>query len=135
VTDLPEFLRQAWSDIDNGGNIAALDKYFAPHYVRHGRKDWSREQFRELLAELYAGFPDLRQVTFDAIHEGDRVAYRWESEGTHLGPYLGALPTGRKIQAKGITITRFENGLIVEDWASWNELSVLHDIGIMPIDR
>ncbi|MFC7766345.1 ester cyclase [Leucobacter soli] len=97
--------------------------------------DQTLEDFKRILNGLHSGFPDLRSEVVDIVEEGDRVAYRWVSTGTHLGDYLGAPPTGRTVTASGITISRFENGRIVEDWASWNEVSVLHSIGVLPIDR
>ena len=133
--DLKDILARAWGEVDDRKDVDCLDEYFAPGFVRHGRKDYSREDFKNLVRELYVGFPDLQRITLDMVQEGDQVAYRWETEGTHLGPFQGALATGRRIRAHGITISRFENGLIVEDWASWNELSLLHDLGILPIDR
>ena len=133
--NLKDILARAWGEVDDRKDVDCLDEYFAPGFVRHGRKDYSREDFKNLVRELYVGFPDLQRITLDMVQEGDRVAYRWQTEGTHLGSFQGALATGRHIRAHGITISRFENGLIVEDWASWNELSLLHDLGILPIDR
>lgn len=132
---LKQILVDAWTAIDDDGRPEAIEEFFAPDFVRHGSKDWTREEFKELLVDLRTGFPDMRRVTLDTVQEGDRVAYRWESRGTHLGPYQGVLPTGRVITARGIAISRFEGDKIVEDWTSWNELSVLHDLQILPIDR
>jgi len=131
-----ETLVELWSRVDNFGELDAIDEFLTPEFVRHGGKgDQTREDFKRILAGLHAGFPDLQSEIADVVAEGDRVAYRWVSTGTHLGVYLGAPPTGRKVVASGITISRFENGKVVEDWASWNEVSVLHSLGVLPIDR
>ncbi|CAG7612014.1 ester cyclase [Leucobacter soli] len=131
-----DVLVDLWSRVDNHGEIEAMDRLFAPDFIRHGGKgDQTLEDFKRILNGLHSGFPDLRSEVVDIVEEGDRVAYRWVSTGTHLGDYLGAPPTGRTVTASGITISRFENGRIVEDWASWNEVSVLHSIGVLPIDR
>jgi predicted ester cyclase len=87
------------------------------------------------LANLYFGFPDLKRIQYDVIAEGDRVAYRWEATGTHLGEYMGVRPTGQPVVARGMVMVRFENGLIAEEWASWNRASLLHDLGIIPLGR
>lgn len=133
--DLKDVLARTWTELDDNKNVGALDQFFAPDYVRHGRRSYTRDEFKQMLRELHIGFPDLEMVSLDMVREENRIAYRWESVGTHLGPYLGALPTRRRIRAYGITISRFEDGVIAEDWASWNEVSVLHDLGILPIDR
>jgi predicted ester cyclase len=46
---------------------------------------------------------------------------------------MGVPPTHKRITATGITISRLEGGRIVEEWASWNKVSVLHTLGIIPI--
>src|SRR5438093_673588 len=102
------FLQQAWDVIDGQRSLEAMDYYFAPDYVRHaGDGDYTREEFRDLLAALYEAFPDLRWEIADSVAERNRVAYRWVSEGTHLGTYLGVPPTHKVIGASGITISRF----------------------------
>jgi steroid delta-isomerase-like uncharacterized protein len=129
-----QLVLDAWNALDRDRDLTAIERFFAPGYVRHSSEgDYTREGLAEILRGLFAGFPDLSTVTEDVIGEGDRVAYRWVSTGTHLGPYLGIPATHKQVVATGITISRFEHGLIAEDWASWNKVSVLHDLGIIPI--
>ena len=128
-----QLVREMWVAVSERGPAAMLD-YLAEDYVRHAsERDYTREEFVEILTERHEAFPDLRSVTEDVVDGGDRVAYRWSSLGTHRGIYLRIPPTGRPVRAEGITISRCENGLIVEDWASWNKNSVLHSLGILPI--
>lgn len=128
-------LLAVWDEFGVEGTGEVIDRYYHEDYVRHSERDTGRDGFKKILLDLQVGFPDLRTTTADLVEEGDRVAYRWESTGTHLGPYLGAPATGRTVTARGITISRLVDGLVVEDWASWNEVSVLHSLGILPIDR
>lgn len=124
---------EMWREVKSRGVDALLD-YLAPDYIRHdAERDYSREEFVGILRERYVAFPDLVSDVSDVLAEGDRVAYRWASQGTHRGAYLGIPPTNRAVQAEGVTISRFENGKIVEDWASWNKNSVLHSLGILPV--
>ena len=53
--------------------------------------------------------------------------------GTHQGETeeFGP-PTGRQIEGGGITISRIEGGKIVEDWDSYDNLSVLQQLGLAP---
>jgi hypothetical protein len=50
--------------------------------------------------------------------EGDRVAFRWNVSGTHLGDWLGIPPTGNHVAANGITHFRIASGKVVESWTS-----------------
>jgi steroid delta-isomerase-like uncharacterized protein len=128
-------LLAAWEAIDGDRGADAVDDWFAPDCVRHsedGRAD--RDQYRETLRALKQAFPDQTGSIGHVVAEGDLVAYRWEATGTHAGPYLGIPATGRRVTAAGLTISRFRDGLIVEEWASWNKASVLHRLGIIPLD-
>lgn len=125
----------AWTEIEDEGHADAIERFFADDYVRHSSDGtYTRDEFRDVLKALHDGFPDMKFSFADSVEDGDRVAYRWESVGTHLGTYMGVPPTHKRITATGITISRFnEEGKIVEDWASWNKVSVLHSLGIIPI--
>lgn len=130
-----ELIAEIWRVLDVERRLDQVDRYFDPAYVRHSEEgDYSREEFAAVLAALHAGFPDLTSEVADVVCEGDRVAYRWVSEGTHRGEYMGVPATNRRVRATGITISRFgPDGRLLEDWASWNKVSVLHALGIIPI--
>jgi steroid delta-isomerase-like uncharacterized protein len=133
--DHRELLIEAWRLVYPGGDLDAMDRFMADDYVRHSDSgDLSREQFKAVTGQLNEAFPDLEFSIEDTVAEGDRVCYRWLSTGTHMGTYLGVPATHRQIAATGITISRFDSsGRIAEDWASWNAVSVLHSLGIIPI--
>lgn len=121
--------------VDAGQQLDALDRYFSPDYIRHSEvDDYSLEDLENLLKGLREAFPDFATQTEDMIAEGDRVAYRWVSTGTHLGPYLGVPPTHKHIVSGGINIARIgDDGRIAEEWSSWSKTSFLHALGIIPI--
>jgi predicted ester cyclase len=48
---------------------------------------------------------------------------------------MGVPPTHKRVTAEGLTISRFSDGRIAEEWASWNKVAVLHRLGIFPIDQ
>lgn len=125
-----ELVRNLWRSINEHGPDVILD-FCSDDYVRHeASKDYSREQFMFILAERLEAFPDSKTETLDLLVDGDKVAYRWKSEGTQVGEYRGIPPTGQVVRAGGLTITRIEDGKIVEEWALWNKSSVLNSLGI-----
>jgi predicted ester cyclase len=63
---------------------------------------------------------NLRIRVEDQVAEGDRVVSRWTAEGTNRG---------RAVSLKGITISRLEDGRIVEDWTVSDNLSLLRGLG------
>jgi len=64
--------------------------------------------------------------------EGDHVATRWTGRGTHTGEIAGIAPTGKDVTVSGITVSRFEDGLVVEEWTTWDTLGMLVQIGAVP---
>jgi steroid delta-isomerase-like uncharacterized protein len=130
-----ERLEDMWRAIDRG-HVEVMQQFFADDYVRRSEEGvLSRGEFAEALAALHAGFPDLESTIHDVVSEGNRAAWRWSARGTHQNAYMGVPPTHRSITFSGITISRFgDDGRIVEDWASWNRVSVLHCLGIVPLD-
>jgi steroid delta-isomerase-like uncharacterized protein len=129
-------LRHAWSVIEDEGQLDRIGEFYADDFVRHSDDgETDRDGFQQILRDLHDAFPDLTFALLDLVEEGNKVAYRWESVGTHESPYMGAPATHKRIVARGLTISRFDDdGRIVEDWASWNKVSVLHSLGIMPVD-
>lgn len=132
---LTEILERAWDGAGGPDGFGpAFDAVFRPDYVRHsGDSSLTREEYRTVIKELYAAFPDLEMAIIDAVEQGDRVAFRWESTGTHTGSYYGVPPTNRRVTARGMTISRFEGDCIVEDWTSWDKASVLDSLGIIQL--
>lgn len=116
--------------------LQSMDRYYAQDFIRHSdKKDYDLNSLKEGIRSLYQGFPNLSRRQFDLLADGDRVAYRWEAEGTHQGEYMGVRPTGKPVRAAGMVMCRIADGRIVEEWGSWNKVGLLHDLGIMPIGR
>ncbi|MFN8452144.1 MAG: ester cyclase [Anaerolineae bacterium] len=53
--------------------------------------------------------------------------------GTHLGEYMGAKPTGKKVSWTGLIIYRFDDdGKIVERWQDSDALTMLQQLSVIP---
>jgi len=128
---LRDFWRLGWND----GDLSVVDDYYAPEYVRHSvdPERRGREYLKESILSLRRGFPDLVAQIDAFVVEGDTVVTRWSATGTHLGEFLGFPATGTPITTSGVVISRFEDGKIVEDWATWNALDVLRDLGVIKL--
>ncbi|GAB7005680.1 hypothetical protein JCM18899A_31530 [Nocardioides sp. AN3] len=122
--------------LGDGSRIDELDDYLTEDYVRHGHsRDMGREEFKEVIRELHRGIPAMTTSEIELIEQGSTVAYRWQSTGVHAGQYMGVIATGKCVRAKGITMSRLRDGRICEEWASWNEVSLLHELGIIPLGQ
>ena len=76
---------------------------------------------RKSVAVYLALFPDLRFVVDEQVSEGDRVVSRWTLTGTHRG---------RSVRVWAIVISGFEEGKIVEDWATSDTLTLARQLGL-----
>jgi steroid delta-isomerase-like uncharacterized protein len=124
--------RRAWENMDDPDII---DEVYAPDVVWHepDQDIQGTEQAKQFIAMYKTAFPDLNATVEDVIAEGDKVVTRVTLRGTHQGEIeeFGP-PTGRQIESKGITISRIEGGKIVEDWDSYDNLSVMQQLGLVP---
>lgn len=129
-----ETVARRWiEEIWRPGDLASFDELHAPDFRDRsaaGRGD-TREDFRRMLHEFYAAFPDFRTEIQDLVVDEPRsmVAIRWTARGTHRGPYLGVAPTGRSIRFAGIEIVRVSGGRIEERWGEWDGMELLEQLG------
>lgn len=129
-------LRRLIEEVYNQGNLAVADELYSMDAVRHdpATPDVGKgPEFAKQIATRYrAAFPDLHLSIADMIVEGDKVATRWTCTGTHQGVLQGIAPTGKNISLSGISIGRFANGKIAEEWANWDTLGMMKQLGIIP---
>jgi len=92
-----------------------------------------REAYRQTGATHFSVFPDIHFTIEDMLAEGDKVVIRYSTRATHRGDYMGIAPTDKQVMATGISIYRIASGKIVEEWDSYDNLSVMQQIGVMPL--
>lgn len=126
--------RQLFQDVFGPSwRIDLVDKIHTPDFVAHGAKsDWNLDQNRQSVIGWRAAAPDLVMRIERMVAEGDLVAVQWIGSGTNTGEGNGLPATGRKITARGITIFRFRDGRIAEEWSVIDMLSVLRQAGLLP---
>jgi predicted ester cyclase len=93
----------------------------------HGLKD-----FKQMMSELYIGFPDNRMILDDMVVEGNKVAVRFTFTGTHKGEYMGIPPTNKKVTGWIIEIHRIAGGKFVEGWQRVDTMGLMQQLGVIP---
>jgi steroid delta-isomerase-like uncharacterized protein len=120
----------------NRGNLDVADEIYAPSFVAHDpttpEEQRSPGDVKRFVAMYRSAFSDGRSTVEDQVAEGDTVVYRWTYRGTHDGELMGIAPTGKEVTIWGITISRIEDGKIVEEWNSWDMLGVMQQVGAVP---
>jgi steroid delta-isomerase-like uncharacterized protein len=127
-----DLARRSWETVDNPER---LDEVYAPDVVWHNPEGEVRgiEEARQLADMYNTAFPDVSATVEDVIAEGDKAVTRVTLRGTHQGETEQFGPaTGRQVEAEGLSLHRIEGGKIVEEWNSYDNLSVLQQLGLAP---
>ena len=130
-----ERVARRWiEEIWRPGHLATFDDLHAPDFRDRsaaGRGE-TRDDYRRMLVEFYAAFPDFHTDIEDLVIDEARatVVIRWSARGTLRGAYLGVAPSGRAVEFAGIEIVRVEGGRIVERWGEWDGMSLLAQLGL-----
>jgi predicted ester cyclase len=91
-----------------------------------------RDGVVEDVLALRSAFPDLDLIVADMFADGDKVVARVVTRGTHLGPLPSVPPTARRSAVMGHEIWRVGGGRIVEHWGRFEDLDLLHQLGVLP---
>ncbi len=84
-----------------------------------------RDAFAHMIEAAHVSLPDIHFDLEDQVEEGDVVATRWTATATHDSPWRGLAPTHRRFQFSGVTISRFADGQLVEEWMHWDGAEAL----------
>jgi predicted ester cyclase len=120
----------------SSGNVDLADELYSHDYVTHAvgpDLPPTLDGLKMFIRALREGIPDLQCPMEEVVAEGDRVAGRFSLRGTHGGSLFGIRATGKPVDVGVMVIARFnEAGKWVEDWASWDQLGMLQQIGVVP---
>jgi predicted ester cyclase len=70
----------------------------------------------ETFKKTREAFPDLSVAVEGLMAEGDRVAVRVVTRGTHRGEFQGIAPTGKRVEVRAIDMFRISGSKLVEHW-------------------
>jgi len=126
-----------WKDeIWNKRNLNIVDELYASDYVGHivGAPGpvRGREALKHLLAVYFAAF-DIQINSEFLLAEGDRVVVYDMFRFKHTGPFQGIPPTGKEATLTSTDIYRIVDGKIVEQWTEANLLSLMQQLGLLPM--
>ena len=116
-------------------DVEAMAALWAPDGVDHiaGQVDAEGPNgVRTYFTQLFAAFPDLALRVRSMVAQDDRVAVHWTATGTMLGPFMGAEPTGARVELEGIDMFQVADGRIVRNDAVPDGLTVARQVGLLP---
>jgi steroid delta-isomerase-like uncharacterized protein len=91
-----------------------------------------RAGLADVLAGMFAAFPDLHWTLHDTIAEEDRIMTLSTWTGTHRGEFLGIPATGRSVTVEAWTLDRYRDAQLVESRIIMDIAGMLIQLGVIP---
>jgi steroid delta-isomerase-like uncharacterized protein len=116
--------RRVFDEIFNQGRFQVADQIYAKDFANRGlHRNATLAEDQAAVHEEKKAFPDLRMTVDLMVAEGDLVTAVWTFRGTNSAAGYGLPATGTRVEVRGITAWRITDGLIREEWTSFNELA------------
>jgi len=128
-----EIARRFYEECWNQGKVERLDQYVSKDCRYHDPVFPALvpglDSLKNHITMSRGAFPDLRFTLDDMIAERDEVVVHWTARGTQQGQFLGIAPTRKTASVTGTSIYRIKNQRMVEQFADWNLLTLLEQLG------
>jgi|SRR3974390_740413 len=125
--------RRVFDEVFNQAKFEMASQFYAPSFVNHGlHRNADLKEDQDAMRGWRQVFPDLKMTVQQEIAEGELVSVLWSFTGTNTGEGNGIPATGKKVEARGITIWRIVNGKITEEWSEWDQLAPMQQLGLIP---
>lgn len=120
--DLAANAKAALERVCSGAGLDPASRYYSPSFLDHVNDlEFHGLAGTEASVNLYKKVFSSMEITVEEqVVEGNRVTSRFVVAGTSYG---------RAVRFNGITLSRFENGMIVEDWSVTDTLGMLRQLG------
>jgi len=134
--ELKAKIKRAFEEAWNQGKLDGLDEVVAPNYVHH-RPPFADfedlEAYKNHIKDCRVSYPDVKLTLDELIVAGDWSACLWTWGGTQRGvsPASGAPPTNKYVEFRGCSMTRWEAGKEVEEWALGDYLGLFEQLGVV----
>ncbi|MEO6286384.1 MAG: ester cyclase family protein [Dyadobacter sp.] len=125
-----------FEEIMSQGNLDVIEEILDPEFAfiipTQPEPIAGYPAFKGFVSYLRNAFPDIKFTVMRQTAEGNKVASRWNIEGTHLGEFLGAPATGNHVKDYGIDIFTIKNGKIVSVHVNENDFGLMQQLGALP---
>jgi steroid delta-isomerase-like uncharacterized protein len=123
--------RSFFEDVLDKGKLEDYAKSHAPDFVAHSEGRLASLE-EDMTAAREQALPDMRVKVNHIVAEGDLVSVYWTASGTNTAAGWGIPATGKSVSVNGMTLFRFERGLIQEEWSVFNMYSIMKQLGLLP---
>jgi steroid delta-isomerase-like uncharacterized protein len=126
--------RSFFEDVLDKGKLEDYAKSHAPDFVAHteGGRLAPLEEDIAAAKEQRKALPDMKVKVNQLVAEGDLVSVYWTASGTNTAAGWGIPATGKRVTVNGMTLFRFKDGLMREEWSVFDMMSILKQLGLLP---
>ena len=131
--DANQKAQTAFGEAVNSGDFAGFVDVVAQDSVDHDPAPGQvpgPQGYADMFGELRTAFPDMKVEVDHLVADDDNVAFAYTLSGTHTGEFQGHAPTGKRFSVRGMQISRFTDGKMVERWGSSDQLGILTQLGL-----
>jgi steroid delta-isomerase-like uncharacterized protein len=136
AADLKTLAQRFTDDVINAQDLGgALTEMVVEDFVEQNPlpgQGPGRAGLADVLAGMFAAFPDLHWTLHDTLTEDDRVTTLSTWTGTHHGEFMGIPPTGRSVAVEAWTIDRYREGRLAESRIIMDVAGMLMQLGVIP---
>lgn len=120
--DIAEIAKGALERVCSGKGLDSASRYYSPEFVDHVNdlKFHGPKGIRKSVESYTKILSDIDVIVEEQLEDGERVTSRFVITGSCFG---------RRVRFNGITISRFKDGLIVEDRSVTDTLGMLRQLG------
>jgi predicted ester cyclase len=121
----------------NRNDMDACISYYAPdHQIMSRPSPKGRDHIKAFLASRHQDWPGIQIVVEHVVAEGNWVMGRSVTIATHTTPVFGVPPTNKQIESTFWDLHRFnDQGLIVETWNLMDSLTIMGQLGLLPVPK
>ena len=129
-----ELTRRVFEEMWNDQQRDLIDELYSEDLRSHGfgAEEGDLQTYKEWFDLITNAFPDIEFEVGEIFSDGEMVATTWTASGTHEGELMGIEPTGNASTVTGISVSRVEDGKIVEAWMNFDSLKMMQNIGAAP---
>ena len=119
------------------GDYEGMDNFIAQDYKRHCQATpdliiESLDAFKEFIKMDRSAIPDQKLDLKMLVAENDLVAFWATYYGTQTGQMGPFPPSGKSAELDFAGVHRLENGKIAETWITWDNITILGQLGHVP---
>lgn len=92
-----------------------------------------RESYKQFFRVFRGAFGNMGFKLHSLVADAHHVAARFEVSVNHVAPFAGVEPDGRRVVFEGMALYGMKDGRIVRTWLQIDQLSLLQQIGAVPV--